>query len=769
MTHAAALCISVLLARAWQFKTFVPCKCGLECYTSRVHPPNMANLLELPAFKDPEEKVKARLILLTSMGITIASLIFVVLSLTAMPNLFNRALALGTLIVPGTMIAVWLVRTHRLWAAGGLLLTVIWLTVSLGAISAGGVSAPITIGYMFAITISGLLVTRRISAFITAICVTVGFLIAWAEMNGWLPPAHVFSPFERIIIYSVFFILALALQNITAANVQRLLRQTRESEAKYKSFLESIPTITYINTHGTESTTEYVSPQVANLIGYTQEEFLKDPELWKTIIHPDDQDRVLAENASAVESQRSVQMEYRLIAKDEKVVWVRDEAILVRDAQGLPQYWLGVWTDITTRKHSEVEQTELIGIMTKRTIQLQTAAEISRAVSSMLDVDQLLSNVVELIRNHFDYYYVGIFLLDESKTVAVLSAATGQMGRQMILNGHRLQVGDSSMIGWCIAHRQARIALDVGDDAVRFKNPYLPLTRSEMALPLIAHDTIIGAMTIQSAIAASFSRIDITALQTMADQIANAIDNARLFAERSALIQELETRNTELERFTYTVSHDLRSPLVTIRGFLGFLRQDVTSGDLARFDKDISRIANAVDKMQTLLNDLLELSRIGRIITTPKEVPFREVVDESVNLLSGILEEYKVTLHIHENLPTVYGDPTRLIEIMQNLISNAAKFMGHQPNPVIEIGTRGTDSDGKPVLFVRDNGMGIEPEYHERIFGLFNRLNPEIEGTGIGLTLVKRIVEVHGGRIWLESQPGQGTTFLFTLPIPESK
>jgi len=274
-------------------------------------------------------------------------------------------------------------------------------------------------------------------------------------------------------------------------------------------------------------------------------------------------------------------------------------------------------------------------------------------------------------------------------------------------------------------------------------------------------------MTIQSAIPAGFSRVDITALQTMADQIANAIDNARLFAERSALISELEKRNTELERFTYTVSHDLRSPLVTIRGFLGWLRQDVSSGDLARFDKDINRIANAVDKMQTLLNDLLELSRIGRIITTPKDVQFREVVDESINLLSGILEEHKVQLQIQENLPTVYGDPTRLIEIMQNLISNAAKFMGDQPNPVIEIGTRGFDDGGKPVLFVRDNGIGIEPEYHERIFGLFNRLNPEIEGTGIGLTLVKRIVEVHGGRIWLESEPGKGTTFLFTLPIPE--
>jgi signal transduction histidine kinase len=254
----------------------------------------------------------------------------------------------------------------------------------------------------------------------------------------------------------------------------------------------------------------------------------------------------------------------------------------------------------------------------------------------------------------------------------------------------------------------------------------------------------------------------------MADQVANAIKNARLFTERTALIDELEKRNTELERFTYTVSHDLRSPLVTIRGFLGYLRQDAISGEMIRFDNDMKRIANAVDRMQALLNDLLELSRIGRIMSTAEDVSMRQVVNETVDLLTGPLEARKITLQIQENLPTVRGDHTRLIEIMQNLISNAIKFMGNQASPVIEIGIRGSDEDGKPIFFVRDNGMGIEPEYHERVFGLFNRLNPEIEGTGIGLTLVRRIVEVHGGRIWLESQPGQGTTFLFTLPLSDA-
>lgn len=670
---------------------------------------------------------------------------------------------------PLVAIVVRLVYAMKLRAASIMLVGTSWLLVTIGSVTAGGVETPIVIGYFFVITLTSLLMGRRIRLLITFVCISSMVLIARAEMNAWLAPARSYSPIERLIIYSFFFLLVAALQDITAGNIQSLLHRAHESETRYKSFLESIPTVTYINDLGPDAKTMYVTPQVENLLGYSQKEFLDDPTLWQKIIHPEDKERVLTENFSTIETGTPFRTEYRLFSKNQRVIWVRDEAILVQDEQGLPQHWLGVWTDITTRKQAEEEQTELIDMMTKRTTQLQTAAEVSRAASSILDINVLLPAVAELIRNHFDYYYVGIFLIDESRNWATLKAATGEMGRQMILSGHRLAVGDSSMIGWCISHGQARIALDVGVDAVRFRNPILPLTRSEIALPLIAHGEVTGAMTIQSVQEAAFSSVDITALQTMADQVANAIENARLFTERTALIDELGRRNTELERFTYTVSHDLRSPLVTIRGFLGYLRQDAVSGEITRFDKDLKRIANAVDRMQSLLNDLLELSRIGRIINTAEDVPLKQVIDETIDLLTGPMETRKITLKVEENLPLIHGDHTRLIEIMQNLISNAIKFMGDQSHPLIEIGTRGVDTDGKPIFFVRDNGMGIEPEYQERIFGLFNRLNPEIEGTGIGLTLVRRIVEVHGGRIWVESQPGNGATFLFSLPSSASR
>ena len=240
-------------------------------------------------------------------------------------------------------------------------------------------------------------------------------------------------------------------------------------------------------------------------------------------------------------------------------------------------------------------------------------------------------------------------------------------------------------------------------------------------------------------------------------------------SERERLIDELEAKNAELERFTYTVSHDLKSPLITIKGFLGFIREDTAQGNLQRLETDIRRISDAADKMQRLLGDLLELSRIGRLTNKPELVETNNLVREVLDYLHGRIHAANATVQVEEALPLIFGDRQRIFEVFQNLIDNSAKFMGDQPNPCIEIGQRG-EADGKPVFYVRDNGLGIAHEYKDRIFGLFNKLDAQTEGTGIGLTLVKRIIEFHGGRIWVDSSPGGGATFFFTLPsqpVPE--
>lgn len=233
-------------------------------------------------------------------------------------------------------------------------------------------------------------------------------------------------------------------------------------------------------------------------------------------------------------------------------------------------------------------------------------------------------------------------------------------------------------------------------------------------------------------------------------------------AQRESLIAELEAKNAELERFTYTVSHDLKAPLITMGGFLGYLEKDALSGDIDKLRQDIQRISEANRKMETLLNDLLELSRIGRKMNPPETIPFGQIVSDAFLRAESRLNQKKVDLMVTTDLPLVFGDKNRLVEVVQNLLDNAAKFIGNQTNPVVEIGaeTKGDET----ILFVRDNGIGIDPKFHKKIFELFDKLNPQIEGTGVGLALVKRIIEVHGGRIWVESQPGQGTTFYFTLP-----
>jgi signal transduction histidine kinase len=262
---------------------------------------------------------------------------------------------------------------------------------------------------------------------------------------------------------------------------------------------------------------------------------------------------------------------------------------------------------------------------------------------------------------------------------------------------------------------------------------------------------------------ARFAQIDQEALYLVT--VRDISERKKAETEREEFIFELENRNAELERFTYTVSHDLKSPLVTINGFLGYLEKDASSGNMERLQKDVQRIQEAVGKMRRLLDELLELSRIGRLVNAPEMIPFADLVQDALNIVRGQLKERGIKVIIQPNLPAVFGDRQRLTEVLQNLIDNAAKFMGGEQEPQIEIGQRG-EEDGKPVLFVKDNGIGIAPKYHEQVFGLFNKLNPDIEGTGIGLAIVKRIIEVHGSRIWVESEGGKGTTFYFNLPGP---
>ncbi len=232
--------------------------------------------------------------------------------------------------------------------------------------------------------------------------------------------------------------------------------------------------------------------------------------------------------------------------------------------------------------------------------------------------------------------------------------------------------------------------------------------------------------------------------------------------------RELAEKNAVLERFTCAVSHDLKSPLVTVTTFLGFLEQDIRKQDAEEVDKNVEVIRRAANKMYRLLDELNDLLCVGHKKNPLMAAPLQDVVKEALDLVAGSVAKRGVEIVITGEPVVLHGDRPRLVEVFQNLVDNAVKFMGDQKAPRVEIGVE--HAGDETVIFVHDNGVGIEPQHQAKIFNLFEKLDPGMNGTGLGLALVKRIVEVHGGKIWVESEGAdRGATFRFTLAKTECR
>ena len=415
----------------------------------------------------------------------------------------------------------------------------------------------------------------------------------------------------------------------------------------------------------------------------------------------------------------------------------------------------------------------LIRELEQKNAEAETLRESTAIVAATLEISETVQRILEQIKRVVQYDSASVWLYQGEN--AFMMGSNGLPPGAELPGKYVIGENEPDYAFW--RDKVPYILLDdIQEQYHDFRKPPKNYIRGWLTIPLRVRGKLTGFISLDSRTPGKFTEHDAELALTFANQVSIAIENARLFWDlqtelvaRKDLIAELESKNAELERFTYTVSHDLKSPLFTIRGFLGYLEQDVLAGNHARMKSDMQRITDATEKMGQLLNELLELSRIGRLMNEQVNIPFEELAREAVDLVQGRIMDRGVAVHIDGNMPVVYGDHRRLLEVVQNLVDNAVKFMGDQTTPRIEIGWDGQE-EGKPIFHVRDNGIGIPPEHHERIFGLFNKLDVKMDGTGIGLALVKRIVEVHGGRIWVQSAPspkgeaGNGSTFFFTLP-----
>lgn len=542
---------------------------------------------------------------------------------------------------------------------------------------------------------------------------------------------------------------------------KRIEVQLRDAEARYRNLVEKVPLVIYISEPGGMGAWHYVSPQIEEMTGYSPAEWLDNPGLWYSLIHPDDREISIEMEAQALREGRMPQLEYRLIRRDGRVIWVHDESMVSIDSHQ-KQLVQGFLLDITDSKQTEEQ-------LQRRLAELHAVQGVSETLVQKTGLQKLIYETGEQLRLSLKADNL-LIAIHDPKTNLIHFPYDIEDG--ILQSDKPIHYGEGMSTQIMEMKKPLIIATDwkKRTEELHIINVNDSPVKSSVAVPIMTGEKVIGLISLESKKREyAFGENDARLLSTIAANLAVAIENTRLQESlkqeleiQEKLVMELEMKNQELERFTYTASHDLKSPLITIRGFLGYLERDARAGNMERLQLDIQRISDATEKMHRLLSELLELSRVGRVMNEKKVVPFLSIVTESLRRVEGQLKEGQVTVKTGGDFPNVWVDEERLVEVMQNLLDNAIKFMGDQANPEIEIGH--TTEGSLVTFFVKDNGVGIKNEFQERVFGLFDKLNPNTPGTGVGLALVRRIIEVHGGKIWIESDGSSGTTFFFTLP-----
>ncbi|MBA3818666.1 MAG: PAS domain-containing protein [Deltaproteobacteria bacterium] len=408
--------------------------------------------------------------------------------------------------------------------------------------------------------------------------------------------------------------------------------------------------------------------------------------------------------------------------------------------------------DVTMRKHAMEMTTRLARHAALR-------AEISAVLAEERDLPRMLGRSCESLVEHLEVAFARVWTVDQAGTTLLLQASAGMYTH---LDGpHRAVPVGSFKIGRIAANRTPHLTNDVPHDP-EIGDPAWAAREKMVAFagyPLIVDGRVIGVF-------AMFAREVIhedtlAALASIADVLAQGIVRRTTEIELELRMQDLARSNADLEQFAYVASHDLQEPLRMVASYNQLLARRYKGKLGEDADEFIGYTVEGVTRMQRLINDLLAYSRVGTRGGRQDVVDVEAVLaDALANLQTSIAEHAAVVTH--DPLPKVTGDQGQLIQVFQNLVGNAVKFHGDEP-PRVHIGYEQTRRG--PTFSVQDNGIGIDPQYFERIFVLFQRLNARVDypGTGIGLSISKKIVERHGGRIWVESAPGKGAKILFTL------
>ncbi|HLF14032.1 MAG TPA: PAS domain S-box protein [Bacteroidota bacterium] len=397
-----------------------------------------------------------------------------------------------------------------------------------------------------------------------------------------------------------------------------------------------------------------------------------------------------------------------------------------------------------------IENVHLYQELTAQVERLSVLFELSQKLTSLLDTGEIYRAVFDHIRRVVVCERCSISLLDEATGAPRLMMRAVREGLDYRVD-YLPRDGEAGMTA-AVAEVAASGRTHQGQDG------------GSVVVPMVSEENIIGVIEIVRGDARPFDEVQIRLLESVGSLTAIAIQKASLYEETVRTSTQIEQRNRELDDFTYVVSHDLKEPLISIEGFSRILQMDYSGVIRAEGKEYLDSLVGATTRMKGLIDDLLMLSRVSRPTESFRQVDLSAVVAEIRTDMEFVIRKRRLDFRVDPGLPQVYGDETQLKILFRNLIGNAVKF-NDKADPFIEVGFRYQENNSY-LFWVKDNGIGIEPEFFEKIFVIFQRLHrrEEFEGSGAGLAIVKKIIEIHQGKIWVESQRGTGSMFCFTLP-----